>query len=165
MESLVNCWATELNWTMPKIEKSVVQSLSHVWLFVNSWTTAHQASLSFTICQNLLKLMSIESMRPSNHLILCHALHLPSIFPSLRVFSNESALHIKRPNYWSFNFSNSPSNDYSVLISFRIDWFDPLAVQGTCMSSLQPHSSKASILWCSVFFMVQHLYMNTGKKS
>ena len=112
----------------------VVQSLSHVWFFVTPWTTAHQASLSFTISHSLLKLMSSELVIPSNHLILCHSLlFLPSIFPSIRVFSNESALCIKWPKYWSFSFSISPSNDYSGLISFRIDWFD-LAVQGTLKS-------------------------------
>ena len=116
--------------------------------------------------QNLLKLMSIESMMPSNHLILCHPLRLlPSIFPSIRVFSDESALHIRWPKYWSFCFSISPSNEYSELISFRIDWFVLLAVQGTLKSLLQHHSSKASILWHSAFFMVQlsHPYMTTGK--
>ena len=116
--------------------------------------------------QSLLKLMSIESMMPSNHLILCHPLLLlPSIFPSIRVFSNESALCIRWPNYWSFIFSISPSNEYSGLISFRIDWFDLLSVQGTLKSLLQHHTSKASIFWCSAFFMVQlsHLYMTTGK--
>ena len=130
------------------------------------WTAARQASLSFTISRSLLKLMSIESMMPSNHLILCRPLLLlPSIFPSLRVFSNESALCIRWPNYWSFSFSISPSNKYSGLISFRIDWFDLLSVQGTLKSLLQHHTSKASIFQCSAFFMVQlsHLYTTTGK--
>ena len=123
--------------------------------FWPAWTIAHQASLSFTISWSLLKLMSIESMMPSNRLILCQPLLLmPSIFPSIRVISNELALHLRRPKYWSFNFSISPSNDYSGLVSFRIDWFD-LAVQGTLKSLLQHHSLKASILWHSTFFMVQ----------
>ena len=132
----------------------------------NSWTAASQASLSFTISQSLLKLMSIESVMPSNHLILCCPLLLPpSIFSSIRVFSNESVLHIRWPKYWSFSFSISPSNEYSGLISFRIDWFDLLAVQGTPKSLLQYHGSKASILQCSAFFKVQlsHPHMNTGK--
>ena len=121
-----------------------------------SWIAASQASLSFTISQNLLKFMSIESVMPSNHLIFCHPLLLlPSIFPSIGVFSNESALCIRWPRYWSFSFSISPSNEYSGLISFRIDWFDLLSVQETLKSLLQHHSSKASILQCSAFFMVQ----------
>ena len=120
------------------------------------WTAACQASLPMTNFWSLLKLMSIESVLPSNHLILCHPLLLPlSIFPRIRVFSNESALPIRWPKYWSFSFSISPSNEYSGLISFRIDWFDLLAVQGTLKSLLQHHSSKASILWCLPFFMVQ----------
>ena len=141
-------------------------SRCHIQLLVTPWTAAHQASLSFTISWSLLKLMSIRSVMPSNHLFLCHSLLLlPSIFPSIRVFINESALHIRWPKYWSFNFSISPSNEYSGLISFRIDWFDLLAVQGTLKSLLQYYSSKASILWCSTFFMVQlsHPYMTTGK--
>ena len=122
---------------------AVVQLLSHVWLFVTPWTAAHQASLSFTISQSLLKLMSIESVIPTNHLILCHPLLcLSSIFPSIRVFSNELVLCIRWPKYWSFSFSISPSNDYSGLISYRIDWFDHLAVQRTLKSLLQHHSSK-----------------------
>ena len=143
-----------------------VQLLSCVWLFVTPWTAALQASLSFTIFRSLLKLMSIESVMPSNHLILCHPLLLlPSIFLSIRVFSNESALLIRWPKYWSFSFRISPSNEYSGLISFRMDWFDLLAVQGTLKSLLQNHSSRASILWCSTFFMVQlsHPHMTTGK--
>ena len=127
---------------------------------------ACQASLSFTNSQSLLKLMSIESVMPSNHLILCHPLLLlPSIFPSIRVFSNELALHIKWPKYWGFSFSISPFNKCSGLISFRMNWFDLLAVQGTLKSLLQHHSLKASILQCSGFFMVQlsHLYLTTGK--
>ena len=129
------------------------------------WTAAHQASLPFPISQSLLKLMSIESVTPSNHLILCRPLLLPSIFPSIRVFSNESALHIRWPKYWRFNLSISPSNEYSGLIPFRMDWLDLLAVQGTLESLLQNHNSKASVLWCSAFFMVQlsHLYLTIGK--
>ena len=143
-----------------------VQSLSCVWLFVTPWTAAHQASLSFTISRSLLKFTSIESVMPSSHLILCcPLLQQPSVFPSIRVFSNELVLCIRWPKCWSFSFSISPSNEYSGLISFRIDWFDLLAVQGTLKSLLQHHSSKASILWCSAFFMVQlsHPYMTTGK--
>ena len=130
------------------------------------WTAACQASLSITNSQSLLKLTPIESVMPSNHLILCCPLPLPpSIFPSIRVFSNESALHIRWPKYWSFSFSSSPSNEYSGLISLRMDWLDLLAVQGTLKSLLQHHSSKASILWHSAFFIVQlsHPYMTTGK--
>ena len=141
---------------------SLVQSLSHVQLFATPWTAAHQASLSFTNSWSLLKFMSIEWVRPSDHLILCHPLLLqPSIFPTIRVFSNESVLHIK---YWSFSFSISPSNKYSGLISFRMEWLDLLAVQGTLKSLLQHHSSKASILWCSAFLIIQssHPYMTTG---
>ena len=127
-----------------------------------SWTAACQASLS----RSLLKLLSIELVMPSNHLILCQPLLLPpSIFPSIRVFSNESVLHIRWPNYWSFSFSISPSNEYSGLIPFSIDWLDLLAIQGTLKSLLQHHSSKASILQFSAFFMVSlsHPYMTTGK--
>ena len=132
------------------------------------WTTAHQASLFFTISQSLLKLMSIELVMLSNHLILCCLLLLlPSIFPSIRVFSSESALCIRWPKYQSFSFSISISSKYSELISFTIDWFDLLAVQATLKSLLQHHSLKASILWCSAFFMVQlsHPYMTTSKNS
>ena len=144
----------------------VVQLLSCVQLFVNPWTAACKASLSFTISQSLFKLMSIELVIPSNCLILCHPLFfLLSIFPSIRVFSNESVLHIRWPKYWCFNFSISPFKEYSGLISFRMDWFDLFAVQGTLKSLLQHHSSKASILRHSVFFTVQlsHPYMTTGK--
>ena len=138
-----------------KAHCSLVQLLSHVWLYVTAWTATYQASLSSTISWSLLKLMSIESMILSNHPILYRPLLLlPSIFPNTRVFSNESALHIKWPNYWSFNFSISPSNEYSGLISFRTDWFDLLSVQGT-PKSLQHHNLKASVLQCSAFFMVQ----------
>ena len=133
----------------------VVQLLSHVQLFATPWTTARQASLSFIVSWSLLKLLSIESVMPSNHFILCRPLLLlPSIFPSIRVFSKESALHIKWPKYWSFRFSISPSNEHPGLISFRMDWLDLLVVQGTLKSLLQHHSSKVSILRCSVFFMV-----------
>ena len=135
---------------------SSVQSLSCVQLFSTPWTTACQASLSITNSRSSPKLMSIESVMPSNHLILCHPLLLPpSIFPSIRVFSNESVLHIRWSKYWSFSFSISPSNEYSGLISFRIDWLDLLAVQGALKSLLQHHSSKAAILWRSAFFIVQ----------
>ena len=145
---------------------SSVQSLSCVQLFVTAWTAAHQASLSITSSWSLLKLTSIESVIPSNHLILCHPhLFLPSIFPSIRVFSNESALLIRWPKYWNFSFNISPSNEYSGLISFRMDWLDLLAVQGTLKSLLQHHSSKALILQCSAFSIVQlsHPYMIIGK--
>ena len=145
---------------------SSVQSLSCVQLFATPWTAARQASLSITNSQSLLKLMSIELVIPSNHLILCCCLLLPpSIFPSIRVFSNESALHIRWPKYWSFSFNIRPSNEYSGLISFRMDWLDLLAVQGTLKSLIQHHSSKASILQHSAFFIVQlsHTYMTTGK--
>ena len=135
---------------------SSVQSLSHVQLFATPWTTKCQASLSLTNSQSLLKLNSIESVMPSNHLIPCRPLLLlPSIFPSIRVFSNESALCIRWPKYWSFSFSISPSNEYSGLISFRMDWLDILAVQGTLKSLFQHHGSKASILWHLAFFIVQ----------
>ena len=145
---------------------SSVQSLSHVRLFVTPWTAACQSSLSITNSWSLLKLMSFRSVMPSNHLILCYPLLLlPSIFPSIRVFSDESVFHSRWPKYWSFSFSISPSNEYPGLISFRKDWLDLLAVQGTLKSLFQHHSSKASILWHSAFFIVQlsHLYMTTGK--
>ena len=144
----------------------LVQSLSPVRLFATPWTRACQASLSITNSQSLLRLMSIKSVMPSNHLILCHSLVLlPSIFPSIRVFSNESALHIRWPKYWSFSFNISPSKEHPGLISFRMDWLDLLAVQETLKSLLQHHSSKASILWHPAFFMVQfsHPYMTIGK--
>ena len=135
--------------------RSSVHLLSHIWLFATPWFTAHQASLSITNFQNSLRLISIESVMPSSHLILCHPLLLqPSVFPSIRVFSNESALHIRWPKYWNFSFSISPSNEYLGLISFRMDWLDLLAVQGTLKSLLQHHSSKASILWHSASFIV-----------
>ena len=145
---------------------SSVQLLSRVRLFVTPWTTACQAFLSITNSRSLLKLMSIQSVMPSNHLILCHPLLLPpSIFPNIRVFSNESALHIRWPKYWSFSFSLSLSNEYSGLISFRMDWLDLFAVRGTLKCLLQHHSSKGSILWRSAFFIAQlsYPYMTTGK--
>ena len=147
-------------------QSSSVQSLIRVRLFATLQTAACQAFLSITISWNLLKVMSIELVMPSNHLILYYPLLLlPSTFPSSRIFLNESVLHIKWPKHWSFNFSISPYNEYSGLISFRMDWFDLLAVQGTLKSLLQHHSSKASVLWCSAFFIVQlsHLYITTGK--
>ena len=143
-----------------------VRSLSRVWLFETPWTAARQASLYITNSWGLLKLMSIESVMPSNHLTLCSFLLPPSIFPSIRIFSNESVIHIMWPNkYWSFSFSISPSNEYPGLISFRMDWLDLLAVQGTLKSLLQHHSSKASILQLSALFIVQlsHPYITTGK--
>ena len=145
---------------------SSVQSLSRVQLFETPGTAVHKASLSITNSQSLVKLMSIESVMPYNHLILCCPLLLPpSIFPSIRVFSNESVLRIRWPKYWSFSISISPSSEHSEFISFRMDWLDFLAVQGTLKSPLQHHSSKASILQCSAFFIVQlsHPYMTTGK--
>ena len=145
---------------------SSVQSLSRVWLFAAPWTAARQASLSITNSQSLPKLMSTGSVMPSNHLILCLSfLLLPSIFPSIRVFSNESVLHIRWPKYWSFSFNISPSNEHPGLISFRMDWLDLLAVQETLKSLLQHHSSEASVLHHSAFFIAQllHPYMATGK--
>ena len=142
-----------------------VKSLSHVQLFATPWTAGRQASPSFIISWSLLKLMSIELVMPSNHLVLCHPLLLPSNFPSIKVFSNNSALHIKWARYWSLSFSIGSSKEYSVLISFRIDWLDLLAVQGTLKSLLQHHSSKASILWCSAFHMVQLSQPYTTKKT
>ena len=144
-------------------EFSSAQSLSRVWLFATPWIAACQASLSITNSRSPPKLISIESVMPSNHLILCRHLLLPLIFPSIRVFSNESALCIRWPKYWSFSISSS--NEYSGLISFRMDWLGLLAVQGTLKSLLQHHSSKASVFQCSAFFIVQppHPYMTTGK--
>ena len=145
---------------------SSVQLLSRVWVFVTPWAAARQASLSITNSWSLLKLMSIASAKPSSHLILCHPLLLlPSIFPSIRVFPKESVLCIRWPEYWSFSFSISLSYEYSGLISFRMDWLNLLAVQGTLKSLFQHYDSKASMLWCSAFFMVQlsHPYMTTGK--
>ena len=142
-----------------------VQSLSHVLLFVTPWTAACQASLSITNSRNLLKLTSIEPVMPSNHLILCRPFHPPSIFTSIRVFSDESALRIRWPKYWSFSFNISPSNEPSGLTFLRMDWLDLLAVQGTLKSLPQHHSSKPSVLRHSAFFMVplSHPYMTTGK--
>ena len=152
----------------PFIYKSLilVQSLSCVWLLATPWRAACQASLSITISRSLPKFMSIESVMPFSHLIPCRPLLLlPPIPPSIRVFSNESTLHMRWPKYWSFSFSISPSKEHPGLICFRMDWLDLLAVQGTLKSLLQHHSSKASILWCSAFFIVQlsHPYMTTGK--
>ena len=148
------------------IIKDSVQSLSFVQLFVTPWTAACQAFLSITNSQSLLKLMSIELVMPSNHLTLRHPLLLlPSIFPNIRVFSNESVLHIRSPKYWSFSFSISPSNEYSRLISYRMDWLDLLAVQGALQRLLQHHSSNTSIRRHSTFIIIQlsHPYMTTGK--
>ena len=139
---------------------------SHIWHFVTPRTAAHQVSLSITNSRNLLKLMPIESVMPSNNLIFCHPLLFPpSIFPSIRVFASESVLHLRRPKYWNFSFSISPSNEYPGLISFRIDWLDLCVVQVTLKNLLQHHSSKASILQHSAFFIVQlsHPYMTTGE--
>ena len=149
-----------------RVQFCSVQLLSHVRLFATPWAAARQASLSITNSWSLLKLTSIELVMPSSHLILCRPLFLlPSIFPNIRVFSNESSLHIKWPKYGSFSFNISPSNEYSGLISFRMGWLDLLAVPGTLKSLLQHHISKASILWCSAFFIVQlsYPYMTTGK--
>ena len=144
---------------------SSIQLLSHVWLFVTPWTAAHQASLSITNSWSSPKLMSIESVIPSSLLILCHLLLVPSIFPSIKAFSNESVLCIRWPKYWSFTFRISPSNEHPGLISFRMDWLDHLTIQGTLKSLLQHHSSKASILRHSAFFIVQllHPYKTTWK--
>ena len=150
--------------TSSRIHFSSVPSLSHVRLFASPWAAAHQASLSIANSWSLFRFISMESVMPSNHLILCHPLlFLPSIFPSIRVFSNESVLHIRWPNYWSFSIS--PSNEYSGLLFFRMDWLDLLAVQGTLKSFLQHHSSKPSVLWHSAFFIVQlsHPYATTKK--
>ena len=163
-------WTKEPSGLQPmgsrKCQTCSVQLPSLVQLFVTPWTATCQASLSITKSWSLFKLMSIELVMPSNHLILCCCLLLPPlIFPSIRVFSNESVPHIRWPKYWSFSINISPSNEHSELISFRMDWLDLLVVQGTLKSLLQHHSSKASILWCSVFFTVQlsHPYMTNGK--
>ena len=148
------------------VQFSSVKLFSHVRLFVTLWTAARQACLSITNSRSLLKFMSIASVMPFNHLIICRPLLLlPSIFPSVRVFSCESDLHIRWPKYWSFSFNISPSNEHSGWISFRMDWINLLAVQGTLKSLLQHHSSKESIHWCSAFFMVpsSHPYMTAGK--
>ena len=158
-------WIVKSWWPIRK-SLSSVQLLSRVWLFATPWTIPRQASLSITNSQSPPKAMSIELVIPSNHLILCcPLLLLPSIFHSNRVFSNESALPIRWLNYWSFSFNISPSNEYPGLISFRMDWLNLLAIQGTRKSLLQHHSSKASILWCSAFFIAQlsHPYMTIGK--
>ena len=160
---------TDLTWfhqsCMHSLFWELVQSLSHVPLFATPWTAAQQASLSITNSWSSLKLMSIELVIPSNHLILCRPLLPPSIFPSIRVSSNESVFRIRWPKYWSFSFNISVSNEHSGFISLKMDWVDLLAVQGTLKSLLQHHNSKASILQCSAFFMVQlsHPYMTTGK--
>ena len=162
----MKCFYRPLVVSMKRISCCSVAQLCPI--LCNTMDCTRQASLSFTVSRSLLKLMSVESVMPSNHLILCFPLLLlPSVFPSTRVFSNELALCIRWPKYWSFSFSTSPSNEYSELISFRMDWFDLLAVQGTLKSLLKHHSSKASILWCSDFFMVHlsHPYMTTGKTS
>ena len=160
-------FTTSATWeALKSIQFSSVQSLSRVRLFVTPWIAAHQASLSIPNSQSSLKLMSIKSVMPSSHLILCRPLLLLSpIPPSIRVFSNESTLHMRWPKYWSFSFSISPSNEHPGLVSFRMDWLNLLAVQGTLKSLLQHHSSKASILWHSAFFTVHlsHPYMTTGK--
>ena len=148
-------WISVLTMTgTSRVTISSVQSLSRVRLFATPWITAHQASLCITNSRSSLKPMSIESVMPSSHLILCCPLLLPPIPPSIRVFSNESTLRMRWPKYWSFSFSISPSKEIPGLISFRMDWLDLLAVQGTLKSLLQHHSSKASILWCSAFFTV-----------
>ena len=169
-EGECSCWGRSYCWpplkSHPTDQLSSVQLLSHVQLFATPWTAAHQASLSITNSWSLPKPMSIELVMPSNHLILCrHLLLLPPNFPSIRVFSNEAVLCIRWPKYWSFSFNISPSNEHPGLISFRRDWLDLLAVQGTLKSLLQHHSSKASILRHSAFFIVQisHPYMTTGK--
>ena len=152
--------------SLKEVEFSSVQLLSHVWLFATPWNAARQASLFITNSQSSLRLMSIKSVMPSNHLILCRPLLLlPSIFPNIRVFSNDSALHMRWPEYWSFSFSISPSNEHPGLISLRMDWLDLFALQGTLKNLHQHHSSKASILRHSAFFTIQlsHPYMTTGK--
>ena len=152
--------------SISSVQFSSVQSLSCVWLFATPWMTARQASLSITNSRSSLRLTSIESVMPSSHLILCHPLFLlPSIPPSIRVFSNELTLHMRWPKYWSFRYSIITSKEIPGVISFRMDWLDLLAVQGTLKSFLHHHSSKASILWSSAFFTVQlsHPYMTTGK--
>ena len=159
-------WWLNIWMQFESLEQSSVQSLSRVWLFATPWTAAHQASLSITNSQSLLTLMSIEWVMPSNHLILCcPLLLLPSILPSIRVFTNESTLQMRWPKYWSFSFSISPSKEHPGLISFRMDWLGLLEVQGTLKCLLQHHSSKASILQLWAFFTVQllHPYMTTGK--
>ena len=165
LEQFLRAIWNAISWA-PSVQFSSVQSLSRVWLFATPWITARQASPSITNSQRLLRLMSIESVMPSNHLIFCHPLLLlPPIPPSIRVFSHKSTLRMRWPKYWSFSFSISPSNEHPGLIFFRMDWLDLLAVQGTLKSLLQHHSSKASILWCSAFFTVQlsYSYMTAEK--
>ena len=163
-------YLSKANHSLPQYSKSIefssVQLLSRVRLFATPWIAARQASLSITISWSSLRLTSMESVMPSSHLILCRPLLLlPSIPPSIRVFSNESTLCMRWPKYWSFSFSITPSKEHPGLLSFRMDWLDLLAVQGTLKSLLQNHNSKASVLWRSVFFMVQlsHPYLTTGK--
>ena len=159
-----NSWRSSTYFS--SVQFSSVQSLSRVWLFATPWTAVCQASLSITNSRSPPKPMSIVSVMPSNHLILYHyLLLLPSVFPSIRVFSNESALRIRWPKDWSFSFNISPSSEHPGLISFRMAWLDLLAIQGTLKSLLQPHSSKAPTLWCSAFLIIQlsHPYMTTGK--
>ena len=166
MPSLLKALIMVFNITNHSVQFSSVQLLSRVRLFATPWIAACQASLSITNSQGLLKLMSIESVMPSSHLILCRPLLLlPPILPSIRVLSNESALCTRWPKYWSFSFNISPSNEHTGLISFRTNWLDLLAVQGTCKSLLQHHTSKATILQHSAFFIIQlsHPYMTTGK--
>ena len=168
LENRMKYWVSETSWESlwGYLEFSSVQLLSRVWLFVTPWITGRQASLSITNSQSLPKLMSIESVMPSSHLILCRPLLLlPPVPPSIRVFSNESALHMRWPKYWSFSFSISPFNEHPGPISLRMEWLNLLAVQGTLKSLLQHHSSKASILQHSAFFTVQlsHPYVTTGK--
>ena len=153
-------WPDSMTWWIKvQVQFSSVQSFSHVWLFVTPWTAPHQASLSITNSRSSLKLMSIGSVMPSSHLILCcPLLLLPPIPPSIRVFSNESTLRMRWPKYWSFSFSSIPSKEHPGLISFRMDWVDLLVVQGTLRSLLQHHSSKASILHCSAFTHICLLY-------
>ena len=162
MFNYLNMWGFSVSY----ICISSVQLLSHFQLLATQWTASHQASLSITDSRSLLKLMSVESVMSSNHLIFCcPPFFLPLIFPSIKVFSNKSVLLIRWPEYWNFSFTINPSNEYSGLISFRIDWFDLLEVQGTLKILLQHHSPKTSIIQWSVFFMVQlsHPYMTTGK--
>ena len=163
---MANIYWSINSWMIKQLVSQSVELLSHVWLFATPWTAACQASLSITNSWSPPKPMSIELVMPSNHIILyCPLLLLPSIFPSIRVFSNESALRIRWPEYWGFSFNIIPSSEHPGLISFRMDWLDLLAVQGTLKSLLQHHSWNVSILWCSAFFIVQlsHPYMTTGK--
>ena len=162
-QGMILFWVVHFKYLLKRIFSSV-QLLSHVWLFVTPWTAARKTSLFITNSQSLLTLMCIESVMPSNHLILCRPLLPPSIFPSIRVFSNESTLRVRWPKYWSFRFNIIPLKEISGLI-FRMDWLNLLAVQGTLKSFLLHHSSKESILWHSAFFTVElsHPYMTTGK--